>query len=374
MDIGIPKQRRPFDYRVGLTPMGVEILTGLGHRVYVERDAGQGSGFEDERYTRAGAQIVYSPEEVYGRSQMILSVSRPMLPEFDLLQEGQILLGFFHFAVAHPGKIELMLKRNVTAIAYETIQTEDGHLPVLTAVSQIAGRMIATAAAQFLQNDQGGHGVLLGGVPGVPPAKVIVLGAGIVGTNAARVFLDLGADVTILDTDVRKLQNLEERGFKAKTIVAYDFNIAKAIRYADVLVGAVLIPGARAPHVVTREMVRMMKPRSLIMDISIDQGGCVETSRPTSYQNPTYIEENVIHYCVPNMTGVVARTTTHAFNNAAWPYIQQIAQRGLEGALAVEPALRHGLNIHNGEIVHPALRESLDLPSEANAGVGSGGA
>ena len=244
MDIGIPKQRRPFDYRVGLTPMGVEILTGLGHRVYVERDAGQGSGFEDERYTRAGAQIVYSPEEVYGRSQMILSVSRPMLPEFDLLQEGHILLGFFHFAVAHPGKIELMLKRNVTAIAYETIQTEDGHLPVLTAVSQIAGRMIATVAAQFLQNDQGGHGILLGGVPGVPPAKVIVLGAGIVGANAARIFLELGADVTILDTDVRKLQNLEERGFKAKTIVAYDFNIAKAIKYADVLVGAVLIPGA----------------------------------------------------------------------------------------------------------------------------------
>jgi alanine dehydrogenase len=219
--------------------------------------------------------------------------------------------------------------------------------------------MIATAAAQFLQNDQGGHGVLLGGVPGVPPAKVIILGAGIVGTNAARVFLALGADVTILDTDVRKLQHLEERGCKAKTVVAYDFNIAKAIRYADVLVGAVLIPGARAPHVVTREMVRMMKPRSLIMDISIDQGGCVETSRPTSYQNPTYIEENVIHYCVPNMTGVVARTTTHAFNNAAWPYIQQIAQRGLDGALEAEPALRLGLNIHNGEIVHPALRESL---------------
>ena len=179
--------------------------------------------------------------------------------------------------------------------------------------------------------------------------------------------------MTILDTDVRKLQNLEERGFKAKTIVAYDFNIAKAIKYADVLVGAVLIPGARAPHVVTREMVRMMKPRSLIMDISIDQGGCVETSRPTSYQNPTYIEENVIHYCVPNMTGVVARTTTHAFNNAAWPYIQQIAQRGLEGALAAEPALRHGLNIHNGEIVHPALRESLLGTAETTSEAGLGG-
>ena len=219
--------------------------------------------------------------------------------------------------------------------------------------------MIATAAAQFLQNDQGGHGVLLGGVPGVPPAKVIILGAGIVGTNAARIFIELGADVTILDTDVRKLQNLEERGFKAKTIVAYDFNIAKAIKYADVLVGAVLIPGARAPHVVTREMVRSMKPRSVLMDVSIDQGGCIETSHPTTYQNPTYIEENIIHYCVPNMTGVVARTTTHAFNNAAWPYILEIADKGLEQALADDSALRHGLNIHAGEIVHPALRESL---------------
>jgi len=359
MDIGIPKQRRPFDYRVGLTPMGVEILAGLGHRVYVESSAGQGSGFDDERYRRAGAQIVYSAEEVYGRSQMILSVSRPLMSEFDLFQEDQILCGFLHLAVAHPSKIELMLSRNITSVAYETIQTEDGHLPVLTAVSQIAGRMIATAAAQFLQNDQGGHGILLGGVPGVPPAKVVVLGAGIVGMNAARVFHALGADVTILDTDVRKLQNLEDRGCKAKTIVAYDFNIAKAVKVADVLVGAVLIPGARAPHVVTREMVRTMKPRALIMDISIDQGGCIETSRPTTYQNPTYIEENVIHYCVPNMTGVVARTTTHAFNNAAWPYILQIAQKGLEQAVADDPALRNGLNTYGGKIVHPALRESL---------------
>lgn len=359
MDIGIPKQKRPFDYRAGLTPMGVEILTRQGHRVYVERDAGQGSGFDDERYRSAGAQIVYSVEEVYGRSDMILTVSRPLLPEFELLHQGQTLCGFLHLAVAHPRKIELLLERKITAIAYETIQDGHGHLPVLAAASQIAGRMIASVAAQLLQNNEGGHGILLGGVPGVPPAKVIILGAGIVGTNAARMFKAVGAHVTILDADVRRLQELEERGCHVDTIVAYDFNVARAVKRADVLVGAVLIPGARTPHIVTREMVCTMKPRAVIMDISIDQGGCVETSHPTTYQNPTYIEEGVIHYCVPNMTGVVARTTTHAVNNAAWPYIQEIASKGLNQALTSDRALRHGLNIYDGKIVHPGLRESL---------------
>ncbi|OQA46254.1 MAG: Alanine dehydrogenase [Chloroflexi bacterium ADurb.Bin325] len=359
MDIGIPKQRRPFDYRAGLTPMGVEILTGLGHRVYVERDAGLGSGFEDERYRAAGGQVVYSVEEVYGRGQMILTVSRPTLPEFDLLQEGHILVGFLHLAVSHPSKVEALLQRKATAIAYETIQEPDGYLPVLAAPSQIAGRMIPPIAAQLLQNNEGGHGILLSGVPGVPPAHIVVLGAGIVGGNAARLFDAMGAHVTVMDTDVRRLHALEESGCRADTVVAYDFNIARAVRRADVLVGAVLVPGARTPHIVTREMVRTMKPRSVIMDVSIDQGGCIETSRPTTYQNPTYIEEGVIHYCVPNMTGVVARTTTHAFNNAAWPYVLEIAQKGLAQALADNAALRHGLNIHNGEIVHPALRESL---------------
>ena len=360
MDIGIPKQRRPFDYRAGLTPMGVKLLTEFGHRVYVERDAGQGSGFADERYREAGAQIVYSVEEVYGRAEMILTVSRPLLPEFELLREGHILCGFLHMAVAHPRKIEILLERGVTAIAYETIQDADGHLPVLTAASQIAGRMIASIAAQLLQNHEGGHGILIGGVPGVPAANVVILGAGIVGTNAAKVFEAMGANLYILDTDLRKLQLLEDHGSRAHTVVAHDFNIAKAVKRADVLVGAVLIPGARAPHVVTREMVRTMKPRSVIMDVSIDQGGCIETSRPTTYQSPTYIDEGVIHYCVPNMTGVIARTTTHAVNNAAWPYILEIAQKGLELALIGDPALRQGLNTHNGAIVHPALRESLE--------------
>jgi alanine dehydrogenase len=359
MDIGVPKQKRPFDYRAGLTPMGIEVLTRRGHRVYVERDAGQGSGFEDERYRAAGAQICYSVEEVYGRSEMILSVSRPTVPEFDLLRDGQILCGFLHLAVAHPSKIELMLNRRVTAIAYETIEDDDGYRPVLTAASQIAGRMIPPIAAQLLQNNSGGHGMLLGGVPGVPPVRVVILGAGTVGSNAARLFSAIGAHVTVLDADIHRLQALEEKTCNIDTMVSYDFNVARTVKHADVLVGAVLVPGARTPHLVTREMVRTMKPRSVIMDIAIDQGGCVETSHPTTYQNPTYIEEGVIHYCVPNMTGVVSRTTTHAFLNAAWPYLGEIAETGLDAALLRNSALRRGLQIHSGQITHPGLAGSL---------------
>jgi alanine dehydrogenase len=363
MDIGILKQKRPFDYRVGLTPMGVKILTELRHRVYVESGAGQGSGFDDDRYREAGGQIVYSTEEVYGRSDMLLSVSRPMPQDFDLMHDGQILLGFLHLAVSHPHKIELMLQRKITAIAYETIQDDAGHMPVLYPVSQIAGRMVAHIAADLLQNHQGGHGLLLGGVPGVPASKVVILGAGIVGRNAARTLQAMGADLVLLDTDLRKLQEIEDTCFNVQTMVAYDFNVRRVVRDADVLVGAILIPGARAPHAVTREMVRSMRSGSVIIDVSIDQGGCVETSRPTTYQNPTFIEEGVIHYCVPNMTGVVARTTTHAFLNAAWPYILQIAEKGPEAALAADSTLRRGLNIANGAMVHPALQELMGVAS-----------
>ena len=359
MDIGVPKQKRPFDYRAGLTPMGVEILTRQGHRVYVERDAGQGSGFDDERYRAAGGQICYSTEEVYGRSQMILSVSRPVLPEFDLLHDGQILCGFLHLAVAHPAKIELLLKRNISAIAYETIEDDNGYRPVLAAASQIAGRMIPPIAAELLQNNSGGHGLLLGGVPGVPPARVVILGAGTVGGNAARLFSAMGAHVTVMDADIHRLQGLEERICNIDTMVSYDFNVARAVKRADVLVGAVLVPGARTPHLVTRQMVSTMKPRSVIMDVAIDQGGCVETSHPTTYQNPTYIEEGVIHYCVPNMTGVVSRTTTHAFINAAWPYLREVAEKGLAAALASNPALRRGVQMHQGAVTHPGLAASI---------------
>ncbi len=359
MDIGIPKQKHPFDYRVGLTPMGVEMLAQLGHRCYVEAGAGQGSGFDDERYRRAGATVVYAAAEVYGRGQMILMVSRPPADEIEMLQEGQILCGFLHLAVVHPGQLELMLKRRISAIAYETVEADDGFVPIRAPIGQIAGRMLPHVAAQLMQNNEGGHGILLGGVPGVPAAKVAILGAGIVGANAAAAFRDAGADVSVLDADLRKLQLLEEHGFGGRTMVAYDFNVAKVVRASDVVIGSVLITGARAPQVVSREVVRSMKPRSVIIDVAIDQGGCVETSRPTSYQSPTYIEEGVIHYCVPNMTGIVARTTTHALNNAAWPFIRLIAEKGLTAALADDSALRRGLNLHNGEIVHPALRESV---------------
>ena len=337
MDVGIPRQKNPYDFRVGLTPMGVELLVQDGHRCYIESGAGQGSGFSDERYRRAGGVIVFSADEVYGRAQLLLGVSRPVAPEFELLQDGHILCGFLHLAVIHPGKLDLLLKRRVSAIAYETVQADDGYLPILGAASQIAGRMVPSVAAQLLQNNEGGHGILLGGVPGVPAANVVVVGAGIVGSNAARAFEDVGADVHVLDMDLRRLQALEDRGFTGQTMVAYEFNIARAVRSADVVVGSVLVPGARAPQIVTRQMVRSMKPRSVIIDVAIDQGGCVETSRPTSYQCPTYIEEGVTHYCVPNMTGVVARTTTHAINNAAWPYVRLIANAGLDAALAGRP-------------------------------------
>ena len=358
MDIGIPKQKRPFDYRVGLTPIGVRILTEHGHRCYVETNAGQGTGFDDERFRSAGAQIVYSTSELYGRADMILSVSRPTPQEFDLLHDGQILVGFLHLAVSHPAKIDLLLQRQITAIAYETIQSADGHLPVLYPISQIAGRMVPQVAAELLENHQGGHGLLLGGVPGVPAARVVVIGAGTVGASAARVFQAVGARVTVLDIDLRKLQALGESCTGLQTVVAYDFNIAQVIRNADVVVGAALVPGARTPQVLTRTMVQSMKPRSVIIDVAIDQGGCAETSRPTSYQNPTYIAENVIHYCVPNMTAVVARTTTHAFLNAAWPHILRLADLGPEQALQDEE-LRRGLNMQRGQVVHPALRQAL---------------
>ncbi len=358
MDIGIPKQKRPYDYRVGLTPMGVEVLAQLGHRCYVEHDAGQGSGFDDERYRQAGAQVVYSTNELYGRSELILTISRPVLSEFELMPEGQILCGFLHLAVAHPRKLDILLERNITAIGYETIQLADGRLPVLHPASQIAGRMVPHVAAHLLQNDAGGHGILLGGVPGVPPANVVIIGAGVVGANAARTFQAMGAHVTVLDTELHRLEELEEHNGHIHTMVAYDFNIARVVKHADVLVGAVLIPGRRTPVLVTRQMVRTMKPRSVIMDVSIDQGGCIETSRPTTYQNPTFIEEGVIHYGIPNMTGVLARTTTHAINNATWPFIREITEKGIERALLENPALRHGLYTHDGELVHPALRET----------------
>jgi alanine dehydrogenase len=344
MNIGVPKERRPFEFRAGLSPVVVRLLTATGHACFVESGAGLGSGFDDEAYARAGARIVYSGEEAYGRADVVLKLARPTMPELDWLVEGQTLVGILHMPSARREKVEILLAKRITAIAYERIQLDDGTLPVLKPLSQIGGRMAAQIAADLLQNDRGGNGVLLGGVPGVPPAEVAIIGAGTVGTEAARAFLGLGAHVTLLDRDLAKLQAADAR-FEGRvvTLVSHPYNVERVCKYADVLVGAVLVPGERAPIVVTREMVRRMKPRSVIVDMSIDDGGCVETSRPTAHDHPTYVEEGVIHYCVPNMPGVVARTATYAFLNAAWPYIQAIITHGVEAAIESSPALRRGV-------------------------------
>ncbi|MFQ6058882.1 MAG: alanine dehydrogenase [Anaerolineae bacterium] len=356
MDIGVPREQRDADYRVGLTPSRVQLLVQDGHRVFVERGAGLGSGFHDDDYQAAGAIMVYTLEEVYGQAEMVVKVAKPTRAEFQLMQDGQIVMSFMHLAAGERAKIETLLNKRVTAIAQETIQTDDGTLPVLLPISQIAGRMVPQVAAHYLENLSGGKGVLLGGVPGVPPAEVVILGGGVVGTYAARTFLGMGAHVHILDRNPRRLQALDDRfDGRVRTMVSHPVSIAKMVSFADVLVGCVLIPGARAPILVTREMVRAMRPRSLIIDVSIDQGGCVETSRPTTNRNPIFIEEGVIHYCVPNMTGVVARTATHALNNASWPYIHQIAELGIEAAMEANPSLARGVSTHNGEILSPTL-------------------
>lgn len=356
MDIGIPRERRESEYRVGLTPIGVQLLTAEGHTCYIERHAGVGAGFSDRDYEAAGGKIVYSTQEAYGRADLILKVSRPTGEEVEWLHDGQALLGFLHLAAARHSRVEALLQKRITAIGYEMIQADDGSLPVLTPLSQAAGRMTLQIAASLLQNDRGGKGILLSGVPGVPPAEVVIVGGGTLGTCAARAFVGIGATVHVLDRDLQRLQKLDaDLGGRVITMVSHDFNLRKVVKFADVLIGAILVRGTRTPILITREMVRSMKPRSVILDLSIDQGGCVETSRPTTHRAPTFIEENVIHYCVPNVTAVVARTATHAFNNAAWPYIQAVARLGMDAALIENAALARGLNTRGGQIVNPAL-------------------
>jgi alanine dehydrogenase len=357
MNIGVSRERRELEHRVGLTPAGVELLAQQGHTCYVEKEAGLGAGFSDYDYERAGARIVYTPEEVFGRSELLLKVTRPTDEEMAWVPEGQIVAGFLHLASARRAKVTAFLEKRVTGVAYELVEKADGSLPVLQVISQAGGRMAAQIGATLLQNNYGGKGVLVGGVPGVPPAEVVILGAGTAGTAAADAFLGLGASVYVLDHSLERLQEAERCfGRRVITMVSHPFNIAKVVRFADILVGAVLVPGERSPILVTREMVRSMRPRSIIIDMSIDQGGCVETSRPTSHASPTYVEEGIIHYCVPNMSGVVARTATHAFNNAAWPHIQHIVQSGLAQAMAQDPALARGVVTHDGEILHAGLK------------------
>ena len=352
MNIGIPRERRPYEFRVGLSPAGVEILCDQGHTVYVEDKAGEGAGFVNQEYEKVGARIVYSPEEVFGRADLLLKVSRPLKEELEWLQAGCILAGFLHFASAQRNKIDILLTKKITALAYEQIRLADGTLPVLRPFSQIGGLMAAQTAARLLQNSEGGKGILMGGVPGVPPAEVAILGAGVVGTYATQALLGLGAHVTLIDQNVQALQRIADRFPGIVTMISTQRNIERVTGYADVLVGAILTPGQRTPVLVTREMVRGMKPRSVIIDVSIDQGGCIETSRPTTHEHPTFVDEGVLHYCVPNMPGVVARTATHAFVNAALPYILEIAEKGMKMAMQDNPAIDIAVNTHAGKLHH----------------------
>lgn len=357
MIVGIPKETRPFEYRVGLNPAGVEILVQHGHQVYVERDAGVGAGFKDNEYESAGARIVYSGEEIFARADLVLKVARPLRSELDWMKPGAAVTGLLHLASTRRDKVEVLLEKKITAIAYEQIQLPDGTLPLLRPFSQIGGSMAAQVAARLLQNNWGGKGILLGGVPGVPPAEVLILGSGIVGTYAAQAFLGLGAHVTVISDDLEGLQTISDRFPGVVTMISTKRNIERATMYADVVVGAVLVTGERTPILVTRDMVRAMKPRSVVIDVSIDQGGCFETSRPTTHEHPTFVDEGVIHYCVPNMPGVVARTATHAFVNAAMPYLTRLADEGVESAIASDPALEKGVNTHQGRLVHLTLLE-----------------
>ncbi len=352
MNVGIPKERRPFEYRVGLSPAGVEILVQQGHTVYIEHEAGAGAGFADREYEQAGGQIVYEAQEALGRSDLLLKVTRPLEDELEWINSGATVMGLLHLAAARQERVDAFLRQKISTVAYEQVQLADGSLPVLRPFSEIGGQMVPQIAARLLQSNGGGKGILLGGIPGVPPAEVTIIGAGVLGSNATAAFLGLGAHVTVLDKDLGVLQRVHARYPQIVSMIATQRNIERACAYADVVLTAVLVPGERAPIVITRETLKRMKPRSVLIDMSIDEGGAAETSRPTTHDQPTFVEQGVTHFCVPNVPGVVARTATHAFVNAAMPYIMEIANLGIEAAIRQDPALELAINTHRGELRH----------------------
>ena len=364
-EYGVPREVRDLEMRVGLTPAGVLALAQAGHRVYVERDAGLGAGFGDEVYRRAGAQIVYTADEVYGRAEIVAKVSRPTAAEHSHFHPGQTICSFLHLPVASPDLYQALAEHEITAVAYEMIEENDGRRPVLLPASEIGGRMAPLIAGQLLRSDQPringqGLGILLSGIPGVPAATIVIVGGGVLGANAARAFLGLGAEVTVLDQDVQQLRRLDEQfGGQVTTMVANEFNLKRAVHFADVLVGAVMAPGSRAPLLITREMVRQMRPGSVIIDFAIDYGGCVETSRPTTLRDPIFVAEGVIHHCVPNLTAAVARTTSYAITNAALPYLLRMGELGIAAAIREEPALARGVNLYQGRLAHAGIAAAL---------------
>lgn len=361
MRVGVPREVKEDEARVALTPIGVAALRAHGHEVLVERGAGEGSRISDELYRRAGATILDAAAEVWGSVDLVLKVKEPIAIEFPYLRKGLTLFTYLHLAASET-LTRALLDSGVRAAAYETVQLADGSLPLLAPMSEIAGRLAIQAGAWCLEARNGGRGVLLGGASGVRPASVTVLGAGIAGVNACRVAIGMGAQASILDVNPAKLRYVHDvLGGQVTTLMSNRANLEEEVGSADLVVGAVLIPGAKAPRLVPRSMVRAMRDGSAIIDVSIDQGGCVETARPTSHHAPTYIEEGVVHYCVTNMPGVVPHTSTYALTNATLTYVLEIADHGLEGAMRGDPALRRALNVHEGRVTHPGVAEAFGL-------------
>jgi alanine dehydrogenase len=365
MLIGVPKEVKSHEYRVGLVPGSVRELVHHGHKVVVETGAGAGIGFDDRIYEAAGAEILMRAADVFAAAEMIVKVKEPQPDEVRALREDQVLFTYLHLA-ADRKLTETLLRSGAVAIAYETVTDRIGGLPLLAPMSEVAGRMSVQVGAHCLEKEQGGLGILLGGVPGVAAAKVVILGGGVSGTNAARVAMGMEAHVTVIDRSLPRLYELDMQfGSQLHTLFSTVENIEHEVVGADLLIGAVLVPGAAAPKLVSRELVREMKPGSVIVDISIDQGGCIETSRPTTHADPTYIEEGVVHYCVTNMPGAVARTSAVALNNATLPFVLAIADRSWRRALSDDPHLRNGLNVCRGQLTHPAVAHDLGLPLTA---------
>jgi alanine dehydrogenase len=365
MKIGVPKEIKVHEYRVGLVPAGVHELAERGHEVLVQSGAGAGIGFEDADYEAAGAKIAAQATDVFGAADLIVKVKEPQLAECKMLRTGQVLFTYLHLA-ADKAQAEALLASGATAIAYETVTAPDGSLPLLTPMSEVAGRMSVQVGANCLQKANGGFGVLLGGVPGVQPAKVVILGGGVSGTHAAEMAVGLRADVTVVDRSVKRLRELSTMfSSQLKTVYSTAHAIEGLVRDADLVIGAVLIAGAAAPKLVTRAMVKTMKPGAVLVDIAIDQGGCFETSRPTTHAEPTYVLDGVIHYCVTNMPGAVPRTSTFALTNATLPYVQEIANHGWRQALAGDAGLARGLNVHAGQLTHAAVASALGIDFRA---------
>jgi alanine dehydrogenase len=362
MIVGVPREVKEHEYRVAMLPYGADELTRAGHKVLIERGAGLGSGIADDDYVRAGAKIVASPAEVFGQADLIIKVKEPQREEWPLLRRGQMVFTYFHFA-ADEELTANVLASGVTAIAYETLQGRGGGLPCLTPMSEVAGRMSIQEGAKFLERPQEGRGILLGGVPGVPPAEIAILGGGVVGKNAAQIAAGFQADVSILDINVDRLRYLEDiMPANVNTLFSDRHTIREQLRRADLVIGAVLIPGAKAPNLVTADDLKFMKPGAVIIDVAIDQGGCCETSRPTSHSDPTYVIDGIVHYCVTNMPGAVGRTSTYALCNVTFPYALKLANLGLAGACAAEPGLIAAVNMFAGQVTNLPVAETFGLP------------